>query len=475
MAIQGVGGARLRRLLGVVLVLAAAVLVTGPAAAGQPAPVSAAHLRLKATIESRYRAFAVRDGILLVPRRPVAGVESIEMFDGTIGIDGRVVSGAELRQRLGANADAVIELSYLEPEARRTLLLGASATPAAPPVPVPPAVVPEPVPQAPPAVERVRRRSDARVRIGGPVRIERDEVVNGAVVAVLGSVTVEGEVEDDVVAVAGDIRLGPDAIIRGSVTVVGGRLDIDPHARVAGEVNEIGFNVPRFRVRPIEVWGWRFHPFQKWWFSPSFDLFAVSLRMLLFALLSAVLVLAAPSRIGRIERRVAAEPWKSGLVGLLAQLLFVPLLVLTVVILAVSIIGIPLLLLIPFALLALLFALLIGFAGVASRVGRLAQERFGLMPQNRYVVVLIGLAAIWVLSLIGHLVALGGWPIWGLAAMFSAVGFLVEYLAWTVGFGAALLTRFGTRPAGEEPPVIMEPPPGPPAPVDVPLTDLDLK
>ena len=475
MVIQRVRGVHGRRLCGLAPALAAAVLLTGSAAAGQPAPVPAAQLRLKAAIESRYKAFAIRDGILLVPRRPVARVESIEILEGTIGIDGSVVSGAELRQRLGADADAVIELSYLEPAARRALLLSTAVTPPTPPAPSPPDVVPEQAPQAPQQVERVRRRSDARVRIGGPVRIERDEVVNGAVVAVLGSVTVEGEVEDDVVAVAGNIRLGPDANVRGSVTVVGGRLDIDPQARVGGEVNEIGFDVPRVRFRPFEVWGWRFHPFQHWWFSPSFDLFAVSLRMLLFGLLSAVLVLAAPNRIGRIERRVVAEPWKSGLVGLLAQLLFVPLLVLTVIILVVSIIGIPLLLLIPFALLALLFALLTGFAGAASRVGRWAQERFGLAPQNRYVALVIGLAAIWVLSLIGHLVALGGWPVWGLAAMFSAIGFLVEYLAWTVGFGAALLTRFGTRPAGEAPRAVPELPPEPLAPADLSLTDLDLK
>jgi hypothetical protein len=39
------------------------------------------------------------------------------------------------------------------------------------------------------------------------------------------------------------------------------------------------------------------------------------------------------------------------------------------------------------------------------------------------------------------------------------VGFLVEYVAWTVGLGAAVMTRLGTRGAAAVPPV----PPGTPA------------
>jgi hypothetical protein len=451
---------------GVVLSAGGALAQTGTV----PAPAPASQQRLKAAIDARYRAFPLDGGVLLVPRRPVAGVGAIEILESTISMNGNVVTGAELRQRLGADADCVIELSYLDPPARRSLLLGPSI---APPLP-PPQAEPAPLPQQPPE-ERVRRRSDARVRIGGPVRIERDEVVNGAVVAVLGSATVEGEVRDDVVVVGGDLRLGPDANVRGDVTVVGGKIDADPKARVGGALNEVGLDIPRVRVHPFDAWGWRTHPFRNWWISPRFDLFAVSLRLLLFGLVSMVLVFAAPRPIRRIERRVAAEPWKSGLVGLLAQLVLVPLLVLTIVILIVSIIGIPLLLLIPFALLALLFALLLGFAGVAARVGGWAQVRFGLSPPNRAVTVLLGLVAIWLLTLVGHLVALGGWAVWGLAAVFAVVGFLVEYLAWTVGFGAALLTRFGTRPQADEAAIGAEPDLGPPPPVDSSLIDVNLK
>ncbi len=454
---------------------AAAVLLAGSTTYAQPsqAPtaLSAAQAKLKSAIDARYRVFASDGGLLLVPRKPLAGVGSIEVLESTISVNGTIVTGGELRQRLGADADSVLELSYLDPPARRALLLGGAAQQP----PAAPTAETEQTPAEPGREAPARRRSDARVRIGGSVRIERDEVVNGAVVVVLGSATVEGEVRDDVVVVAGNARLGPDADVHGDVTVVGGRLDADPKAHVGGRINEIGLATPNVRLAPFSRWGWRLHPFHSWWNSPRFDLFAVSLRMLLFGLMSLVLVVVAPQATRRIERRVAADPWRSGFVGLLAQLVFIPLLVLTIVILVVSIIGIPLLVLIPFALLALLFALLIGFAGVAARVGSWAQERFGLTPPNRLVTVLLGLVAIWLLTMVGHVVALGGWPVWGLAAIFAVVGFLVEYVAWTVGFGAALLTRFGTRPRGDDTPVRMEPDLGPPPPVDPSLVDLDLK
>jgi hypothetical protein len=181
------------------------------------------------------------------------------------------------------------------------------------------------------------------------------------------------------------------------------------------------------------------------WATPPINLFGTVLRLILFGLLAGIVMLVASDPVERIERTAASEPWKAGLIGLLAELLFVPLLVLTVIILAISIIGIPLLLLVPFALLALLAALLLGFTGVAYRMGRWAQERFGWGKQSRYLLLVAGLGMVWGLTVLGRIVALAGWPVWILSAGLIGVGFLVEYVAWTIGLGATLLSRFGTR------------------------------
>jgi hypothetical protein len=55
-------------------------------------------------------------------------------------------------------------------------------------------------------------------------------------VAIGGSITVEGSVQGDAVAIAGAMRLGPNASVKGDVVAVGGALDRDTGATVGGEV-----------------------------------------------------------------------------------------------------------------------------------------------------------------------------------------------------------------------------------------------
>jgi hypothetical protein len=57
----------------------------------------------------------------------------------------------------------------------------------------------------------------------------------------------------------------------------------------------------------------------------------------------------------------------------------------------------------------------------------------------------VGLAFIWGITLVGRLVSLGGGPLVHVGAFVLLTGFMIEYAAWTVGLGGALLTRFGRR------------------------------
>jgi hypothetical protein len=116
-------------------------------------------------------------------------------------------------------------------------------------------------------------------------------------------------------------------------------------------------------------------------------------------------------------------------------------LVITVVILAVSIIGIPLLLLVPFAIVAFLLAMLVGFAGVALRVGRWAVG----IERPVYMALSIGVVIVCAVALLLRVLQLLPLPMWPITWILGLTAFLIEYLAWTVGLGAALLTRFGTR------------------------------
>ena len=65
--------------------------------------------------------------------------------------------------------------------------------------------------------------------------------VSDAVVAVGGSVTIDGRVRDGVVVVGGNLHLSSTADVRGDVVLVGGQIVRDPGAQLLGGVNYISF------------------------------------------------------------------------------------------------------------------------------------------------------------------------------------------------------------------------------------------
>ena len=75
---------------------------------------------LRARLEEQYDIVPLSDGVALTPKARRGDVRLIEVSD-TIAINGTVVTGRELRERVGSDADAILRLSYLDPAARRAL------------------------------------------------------------------------------------------------------------------------------------------------------------------------------------------------------------------------------------------------------------------------------------------------------------------------------------------------------------------
>jgi len=438
--------------------LAAAAAGVGPAAAvaqtDSTARADAAARpelqQLRERAERRFQVFEVRRGILLIPKAERARVRTIDIDEGQVVVDGAPLTGRELRDRLGEDADLVAQLSFLDASGRRAFFAGVPAVPPAPPT--------EPVPPAPPAAapadagewtEVARyRHGGARVRFGGDVAVAEDEAIGDDVVAILGSARVDGRVDGNVVSVGGSVRLGPKANVRGDVTAVGGGVERADGSVVNGQINEIRIGTPTFGpfvdVRPWRDWHW-FGNTVRYPLGGSVDLVATLVRVGLVGLLAALMIAVLPSPVRRVADRVAAEPWRSGFVGLAAQLLFVPLLVVTVVILAVSIIGIPLLLLVPFGLIAVVVALVMGFAGASCAVGRWIGQRAGGGIPGLLVSLVVGLAVVFAVTVIAKFLGLAGLPLRMVVGGILVAGFLIEYVAWTVGLGGVLLSRFGRR------------------------------
>lgn len=407
--------------------------------------------QLSSQLRERYDIVALQQGVALVPRRADSGVRMIQIVDGVVTVDGETLTGRQLRDRLGRDADLVLQVSYLDRERQREL--------AGAPPDTSSAAASQPVgggAQAP-AAEAIERTEVTRgdvVRFGGSVSVDRNERVQGDVVALGGSADVDGEVTGDVVAVGGSVTLGPNAVVRGDVTAVGGTLTRAPGARIFGRVDEVGVGSRGFGRR------WRFSELFGPFWSRVGSLVGTVMRITLMMLIGLVVVAFAHTPVERIAARTAASPMRSGLIGLAAEILFLPVLIMTVVVLAVSIVGIPLLALVPFAVLLLIIVMLVGFIGLAYQLGRLLAARFGWTERGPYAAVAIGVLAIGAVTLIAKLAALVGGFILG--APLTALGYFVEYVAWTVGFGAVILTwyetqtRFGPRRNAATPPAPSE-------------------
>ena len=418
---------------------------------------------LRAQLSSRYDIVALQQGIALVPKTTNPRVRMIQVVNGAVTVDGDTLTAAQLRDRLGADAGPIVQLTYLSATEQRQLAspetpstavpaapeTGTSAQPATPPPTPAPATVPE-TPTRP-----VARNGDI-VRIGGgDVNVSQNERVEGDVVAIGGRVNVDGEVTGDVVAVMGGLTLGPHAVVRGEVTAVGGPFNRDPQAQVYGKVNEVGIGANGQTVPPYNI---NVRNIVFGTLASRVERFVTTIVRVLMFVLFALIVMAVGQRpVQQIATRISAEPVRSGLVGLLAEILFVPVLVVTILALVISIIGIPLLVLVPFGIILVGIVMLVGFTGAAYMVGKWTLDRLGRTQPNPYLTAAIGIVVIAGLTLVGRLFALA---VGGVGAPFYIAGYVLEYLAWTVGFGAAIQTwiQMRRRPTS---PAMTTPPPEP--------------
>jgi hypothetical protein len=418
--------------------LMASVVVAGDSLAAQRDQPDLAALRT--SIERRFEVLQIRDGVVFKPRGSSSGAQSIEITNDLIAIDGQPATGPELRQKLGSeDADLVRQFSYLTRDQQRDLFASTrepSAPSVLPPAPPPP---PEPAPFSRFERRNRGRRDGDRVQIGSNVTITEGEVVDGDVVAIGGNVTVDGEVRGDVVAIGGVMALGPKAQVANNVVVVGGPLRRDPGARVGGRVQTVGLGSMNFGD-----WRWTANPLWLFWGSmvgAAFALVFTLTRLAILCLLAALVVLFGRSYMERTADRVATETVKAGAIGLLSQLLFLPVLVITIVILVMTIIGIPLLLLLPFVFLGLGIVGVVGFTAVGYRLGTLLMARLGRPADNPYTTTIAGIVLVLSPLLLARLLGLIVPFTFGL----GLIGMLLEYVAWTVGFGAVALTRFGRQ------------------------------
>ena len=264
------------------------------------------------------------------------------------------------------------------------------------------------------------------------------------IVVLGGDATIDGQTDEDVVVIGGTLRLGPKAVVGGDVVTVGGEAVIDPAAIVRGEVDAVAVRLPNvdFGVG-WPMWSWR-----GWW--PLAALSATVLRLSLVLIISLLLTVVAPGWIRSMGVQ-ASSAIGSGLLGAIAEVLFVPALLAVVIGLTISIVGIPLLGAIPFALAIAALAWTGGFAAVAVCLGARLRGSSVATSSSLVADLLIGFIAITALTIIAHVISLGpGWMT-PFGWVSRGAGIAVEYVAWTIGLGAAISGRFVRSPAMRPP------------------------
>jgi hypothetical protein len=265
--------------------------------------------------------------------------------------------------------------------------------------------------------------------------IEEGEVVTGDVVVVGGDLTINGTVMGDAVCVGGKLTAGPGAVIRGDLVNVGGKADIDPDAKVKGSrVNVVGVPLGIFKHFKHFESGDFDKVHEKATFGGRIAKFVSEIVFLLFMLFVALLMTVfMPRQLGRIDDHLAGDFPRSALLGVAVMIL----LPLVVVILAVTIVGIPL---IPLLLLAVAVTCLMGYIAFSRVLGRkLVGDRHVMLQ------ILVGLVLLQAASILGDLIAIPGGSFSLVAGIFNAIGAIIFIGANFLGLGAVVYSRWGKR------------------------------
>lgn len=282
------------------------------------------------------------------------------------------------------------------------------------------------------------RLTGTRLALGQDVHIERNEEVTEAAVVVGGSMLVDGRVRDGIVVVGGDLRLTATADVRGDIVLVGGHLTRDEGARHSGSVSYISFG--EWSRRTL---GW-FPVFDFGDFGRWLSLAGTFARVSLLAVLMTLMLVIARPAVARSGRAAVAEPVRAGLIGLAAEIFFVPFLIAASVGLAITIVGLPFVaLLVPIAIAVAVFSLVLGFTALACRLGEWFEDRLGWQPGNAFLATAIGFILIMAPTLAARLIGVGPDAAQPVAFALLMIGLAVEFVAWTVGLGAAIVTGLG--------------------------------
>ncbi len=272
-------------------------------------------------------------------------------------------------------------------------------------------------------------------------RVDVNGMVDGDVAVLGGNLDITGVIDGDAAVFGGNIK--NRGKIDGELHVIGGTVYLDSGSVVTGDISMVGGTVERHdsalvmgKVESVEIKALEkvlpriSRAFRLPRMLPGAQAFprVVFLGMLIVLYLFNILVaLIFPNAVDRVKDKIEQSIWASVGLGIVMQILFVPLIVLF----AVSIVGIPLIILLP---LAVFLATLFGVSALSITAGTRVVKGFNWKVESQLGLLSLGWLAIMLIPIILILI---GPPVF-------AIGFVIVYVALTIGLGGviyALLKR----------------------------------
>ena len=263
------------------------------------------------------------------------------------------------------------------------------------------------------------------VVIGGETTIDVGATVQGDLVVIGASLRLDGEAVGSAVVIGGSASLGETAVVGHDLVALGGSFQRADGARIGGDIiTNLAINterLPRGTAVPTPA----FPPESDFQldFGPLGTIAAVFFQAIGLGAVAMLLSVFLHPQLDRVAQAVQGQPFAAGSLGLLTVFL-APL---AIVIMAITLILIPLALATAFLL---VLAWLFGLVALGQIVGeRLAQA----MHRNWEPVLSAGFGA-FVLGIV-----------LGTSNQIPCVGWLASVIIGLVGLGAATMTLYGTR------------------------------
>jgi hypothetical protein len=322
-------------------------------------------------------------------------------------------------------------------------------------------------------LEEALKGVDSRIQlhVEEDVDVGADETVEGSLVVIQGDARIKGTVRGDVVVVDGTLELADEGRITGDVRLADARIERDG-GTVEGHVIEVSKSSvavddeTRDRIRDeirselrdeirgatrtrSRSMGSLLNPFRNV-FHGIGGLIENFVSIFVLGLLGMGVVAFAGDKLDLVAEAARRAPGRSAMVGLAGTFLLIPVWILGAVALAVSIVGIPVMIAwLPLFPLAAVAAGLLGYLAVARNVGEwLADSEYRYTDWIRksnpvYTIVggLVGLSAFFIGANVISMVPFLGF----VRGLLTFVGVMFCLVAVQIGFGAVLLTRGGRR------------------------------